>query len=231
MTTYPSSLMVTIYRLCQWNGFVYNEEQYPTQLLLSFRAHAVSTSDPQHFAASGIHDAVVFSVTGRCFPDQDDNLQVQFSIRYNKEYSTQYFRGVLDDSLAISGTVGWEEDPTTHAHRFFLKNTPAGRYLRYRPSPLEPTTNKAQALWKYATSAVLHRIRRQRWTWTYINERREIRLRYIELSIRFSVYGHSPNRKELAEWTEYKRAVSPIDASFFRILRDAQLKTIPTQCV
>lgn len=199
--------------------------------MLSFRAHAVSPSDPQRFVATGIHDTVTFNLNGRCFPDQDGNLQIRFCVRYNKEYSTQYFSGLLDDSLAITGTVGWEEDPATHDHRFFLKAAPAGRYLRYRPSPKELSGNKPRALWKYATSAVLHCVRRQRWTWTYINERRETRLRYIELSIRFSVYGHSPNSKELAEWTAYKRAVSPIDASFFRILRDAQLKTIPSQYV
>ena len=197
--------------------------------MLSFRAHAVSASDPQRFVASGIHDAITFAVAGRCWTNQDGNLQLTFSVKYSKEYSTQYFSGVLDDSLAISGTVGWEEDPATHDHRFFLKTVPAGRYLRYRPSPQELTGNKARALWTYATSAVLHRIRRQRWTWTYINERRETRLRYIELSIRFSVYGHSPNADELVEWTALKRAVSPLDASFFRILRDARLKTIPAQ--
>ena len=156
-------------------------------------------------------------------------IQVRFSVHYSKEYSTQYFSGVLDDNLDVTGTVGWEEDPATHGGRFFLKNNPAGRYLRFRPSPMELEENKARALWNYALSAVLHRIRRQRWTWSYINERRETRQRYIELSIRFSVYGHSPNAEELAEWTKYKRAVGPLDASFFRILRDSRLKTIPSQ--
>lgn len=199
--------------------------------MLSFRAHAVSLSDPQRFHASGIHDTIPFTVKGRCFQDQDGVLQVRFSVHYNKEYSAQYFAGVLDDSLDVLGSVGWEEDPATHDSRFFLKNTPAGRYLRFRPSPAELQANQPRALWNYALSAVVHRIRRQRWTWSYINERRETRQRYIELSIRFSVYGHSPDEEELAEWTTHKRAVSPLDASFFRILRDSRLKTIPTQCV
>jgi hypothetical protein len=218
-------------RLAEWNGFIFSNEQYPTQLMLSFRAHAVSVSDPQRFNASGIHDTIPFSVKGGCFQDQDGVLQVRFSVRYSKEYSTQYFSGILNDNLDIVGTIGWDEDEKTHDHHFFLKNTPAGRYLRFRPSPAELRECKARALWNYALSAVLHRIRRQRWTWSYINERRETRQRYIELSIRFSVYGHSPSPEELVEWTKYKRAVSPLDTSFFRILRDSRLKTIPSQYV
>jgi hypothetical protein len=218
------------YRLGEWNGFIYTEDQYPSQLMVSFRIHAVPTN-PECFTASGMHDGVTFQVSGTCSVDNDGELQVKFSIRYSKEYSTQYFSGHLDHTGTIVGTEGWEEEEKFHDHQFFLKRHLAKRFLRYRPKPLELKENKARALWKFAINSSLHHIRRQNWTWEYILERREIRMRYIELSIRYTAYGHRPNEVELAEWTDLMRSVAPIDASFFRILREHQLKTIPNQYI
>ncbi|KAI0701233.1 hypothetical protein BC835DRAFT_271177 [Cytidiella melzeri] len=212
--------------LGEWNGYVYTEDQYPSQLMVSFRIHAVP-SNPEYFTASGMHDGVTFQVSGRCTLVDEREVQVRFSIRYSKEYSTQYFSGYLDASGTIAGTEGWEEDEQSHDHRFFLKRQLAKRFLRYRPLPSELQEHKARALWKFAINAAIHHIRRQNWTWEYILERRETRMRYIELSIRYTAYGHRPNETELAEWTNLLRNVAPIDASFFRILREHQLKTIP----
>ncbi|GJE96219.1 hypothetical protein PsYK624_124130 [Phanerochaete sordida] len=213
--------------LLEWNGFVYDGQHYPTQLMLSFHAHAVSTSDPQRFRATGMHNGVPFKLAGRCFQDQDNKLHVRFSVAYAREYHTQHFCGRLDDNLDIVGSAGGEADPATHEARFFLKAVPAARYLRFRPSPAERAAGGARALWKYALDAAVHRIRRQRLAWSFIDERRELGMRYIEMSISFEVYGHSPSTEELAEWTRCKREVTAIDASFFRVLRDARLKTIP----
>lgn len=196
--------------------------------MVSFRIHATS-SDNESFTASGMHDGVTFQVSGRCSLDAHGTLSIRFSIKYSREYSPQYFSGYLDSSGSIVGTEGWEEDEEVHDHKFFLKRHLARRFLRYRPPPSELEKNKARALWKFATGAALHHVRRQNWTWDYINERREMRQRYIELSIRFTAYGHRPNKAELVEWADLQRSVAPIDASFFRILREHQLKTIPNQ--
>ena len=56
-----------------------------------------------------------------------------------------------------------------------------------------------------------------------------MRVKYIELSTRFSVYGHKPDEEELVEWTAHLRQVLAVDASFYRILRDLKLKTTPLQ--
>ena len=217
-------------RLGEWNGYVYNEERYPSQLMLSFRIHAIPP-DSESFAASGMHDGITFQVLGKCNLGTDGSLRIRFSIRYSKEYSMQYFSGYLDDAGSIVGTAGWEEDQELHEQKFLMKRYLARRFLRYRPTPSELRENKFRALWKFATSAVLHHVRRHNWSWTYFNERREMRQRYIELSIRFTAYGHRPSKVELAEWTNLQRSVVPVDASFFRILREYQLKTIPNQSV
>lgn len=176
-----------------------------------------------------MHDGVTFQVAGKCSIDDDGGLRVKFSIQYSKEYSSQYFSGHLDVTGTIVGTEGWDEDDHFHDHQFFLKRHLSKRFLRYRPLPSELRENKARALWQFALNAALHHVRRHRWTWEYILERRETRIRYIELSIRYTAYGHRPNEAELAEWTNLMRNVLPIDASFFRILREHQLKTIPNQ--
>ena len=215
-------------RLGEWNGYVYTEDQYPSQLMVSFRIHAMPSTS-ELFTASGMHDGVTFQVSGRCAIDNEGVLRITFSIQYNKEFSTQYFSGYLDNTGMMVGTEGWDEDGRLHNHRFFLKRNLSKRFFRYLPSPSELRENKYRALWKFAISAALHYVRRSRWTWEYILERRETRIRYIEASIRYTTYGHRPNEAELAEWTDLMRNVSPIDASFFRILREYQLKTIPNQ--
>ncbi|PSS05479.1 hypothetical protein PHLCEN_2v3761 [Hermanssonia centrifuga] len=212
--------------LGEWNGFVYNEDQYPAQLMTSFQAHAVP-SDPLGFRASGIHDGVSFELSGRCHQGGDRTIKLTFIIRYSREYRPQYFTGYLDRSGSIVGTEGWEADECSHSNQFILKRLPA-RLLCYRPSPMKFEKNKARALWKYAIDVVLHEVRRHYWTWSYFSERRERRLRYIELSIRFSAYGHLPNERELVEWLIYKQSVLAVDASFYRILRDERLKIIPS---
>ncbi len=195
--------------------------------MTSFQAHAVP-SDPLGFRASGIHDGVSFELSGRCHQGGDRTIKLTFIIRYSREYRPQYFTGYLDRSGSIVGTEGWEADESSHSNQFILKRLPA-RLLCYRPSPMKFEKNKARALWKYAIDVVLHEVRRHYWTWSYFSERRETRLRYIELSIRFSAYGHLPNERELAEWLIYKQSVLAVDASFYRILRDERLKIIPSQ--
>lgn len=197
--------------------------------MLSFRAHARSVSDPQHFVATGIHDTVSFDISGRCWTDHEGLTRVQFSVKFRKQYSTQYFAGHLEDNVTLVGTVGYDECPESHNQQFLLKNGVARRHLRFRPSPNELSQDKSRALWGFATQAVLHDVRRQRWTWSYMKERQDLRTRYIELSMRLAVYGRTPSPEDLHEWTECMRAVSPVDASFFRILRDTRLKTIPRQ--
>ncbi|KAI0090196.1 hypothetical protein BDY19DRAFT_887919 [Irpex rosettiformis] len=212
--------------LGEWNGYIYTEDQYPSQLMVSFRVHAVP-SNSELFTASGMHDGVTFQVTGKCTVGQEGEVRMRFSIQYSREYSAQYFSGRLDQSGTIIGTEGWDEDERSHDHQFFLKRHLSKRFIRYLPLPSEIQDNKARALWKFAINAALYHVRRSRWTWEYILERRETRIRYIEASIRYTTYGHRPNEVELAEWTSLMRNVLPIDASFFRILREHQLKTIP----
>ncbi|KAJ3537236.1 hypothetical protein NM688_g6718 [Phlebia brevispora] len=211
----------------EWNGYVCTDTQYPVQLMTSFRLKP-EPADNRAFRAAGIYDGVSFELLGRCRPSrsQPGQINVAFVIRYAREYSTQHFSGFLDTDGSLVGTEGWEEDPQSHTSRFIFKRVPA-RVISHRPPPSEFHNNRAKALWKYATRAVLNEVRRWLWSWKYFEERREVRLRYIELSTRFSAYGHKPNEQEELEWTDHRRRVLAVDASFYRILRDERLKIIP----
>lgn len=57
------------------------------------------------------------------------------------------------------------------------------KYRKYRPNDEEFETNAGRARLKYVGTAILSTIRQRRrqWTWKYFAERRDDRLKYVEL--------------------------------------------------
>lgn len=57
------------------------------------------------------------------------------------------------------------------------------QYRKYRPNQVEFKENRAKALLKYAGTAILTGVqeRRRKWTWEYFAERRDDRLKYVDL--------------------------------------------------
>ena len=57
------------------------------------------------------------------------------------------------------------------------------QYQKYRPPAEELQKNRPRALLQFATTAILDEVqeRKRKWTWTYFAERRDDRLRYVDL--------------------------------------------------
>lgn len=212
--------------LGEWNGFVYSRVEYPLFLMTSFVAYP-STMSIYDFEARGMHYGASYRLYGTC-GDVDGHIRVTFSIHYSLEFRSKYFSGYLMDNMTITGTEGWASDPSTHQYRFVLKRIPA-TYLCFRPPPVQFRRDRVKALWRFACSAALHIARTRLWSWSLFAQRRRTRRSLIEYDIRnYTSYGRPLDAEERARWTLQRGSITAVDASFYRYIRDKELRLVPT---
>lgn len=60
------------------------------------------------------------------------------------------------------------------------------QYSKYRPPPEEYAADPAKARWKFALKAIGSEVhdRHRRWTWDYLKERRDKRIKYVDLYVK-----------------------------------------------
>lgn len=215
------------FSLGEWNGFVYSRTEYPIFLMTSFVAYPSSTAGCE-FEARGMHYGASYHLQGTCSQTEGQPIHINFSIHYSLEFRSKYFSGYLRDDMTITGTKGWTQDPSTHQYRFILKKIPA-HLICFRPRPTEFRRNRIAALWKFALSAALHMARMGLGSWSLFAERRQTRRSVIEYDIRnYTSYGRPLDAEERAQWTLQRGSITAIDASFYRYIRDMQLRLVPT---
>jgi vacuolar protein sorting-associated protein 13A/C len=66
----------------------------------------------------------------------------------------------------------------------FYRRTHA--YHKFRPPEIEMKENPARARLKFALNAIMAEVhdRNRRWTWEYLSERRDIRVKYVEVYVK-----------------------------------------------
>jgi vacuolar protein sorting-associated protein 13A/C len=93
-------------------------------------------------------------------------------------------------------------------------------YYKYRPPEEEYEANPAKARWKYALRAISSEVheRRRRWTWTYFAERRDKRIKYVDLYVKKLALPEGQNLppEDEAALAELERGLSYEDIRFFR---------------
>ncbi|KAJ3551176.1 hypothetical protein NM688_g4862 [Phlebia brevispora] len=97
-------------------------------------------------------------------------------------------------------------------------------YHKYRPSLKEFEEDRAKALLKFATTAILDEVRerRRKWSWAYFAERRDDRHRYVELFKKKELGPLVPGDTAMLEALEKK--LSYEDIRFYRSIARSQLK-------
>ncbi|KAJ3842350.1 vacuolar protein sorting-associated protein 13 [Lentinula raphanica] len=98
------------------------------------------------------------------------------------------------------------------------------QYRKYRPSDDEFRTNAARARLKYAGTAILENVRQRRrqWTWQYFAERRDDRLKYVELFQKKVLNATSPPDIQTLQSLEKK--LSYEDLRFYRSIARSRLR-------
>ncbi|KAI8995643.1 vacuolar protein sorting-associated protein 13 [Trametes punicea] len=98
------------------------------------------------------------------------------------------------------------------------------QYQKYRPPLEELEKDRARALLKFATTAILDEVRerRRRWTWEYFAERRDDRHRYVDLFKRKHLGPLPP--QDIAMLEALERTLSYEDLRLYRSIARSQLR-------
>ncbi|TBU21891.1 hypothetical protein BD311DRAFT_869699 [Dichomitus squalens] len=207
--------------LGHWSGFCAQGDQYPSQSMLSLDID-VSPSNPKRFQCKGTApNGTNWELTGEQEISQDGTMQYSFSIKYAARFSTQNFCGELDETgTMLSGSWGYNDKPFT----FMLKRLPSD-LMRFYPSPKELAENKAQALWRFVTSAVRAQVQLKMRSWTSLRERWQTGQRYIELIMSRETRELTPG--ETVDLAMCQRSMTPEEARLYQIFRDMRERSIP----
>ena len=192
--------------------------------MVSVYLHA-SETDPHAFQGTGPYLGTTVTTTGTWDYDCDGHLTFNFKREFAREYGDEFYAGRLEGDTLV-GTIGWDDNTSTHENLFILKRTPAA-IMCYHPAPKEFRENKARALWKFATQAVRARVLRERYSWEHFARRRDLRNIFIATEFRMYHYGRSLSDDELALRRDMRQGLTMIDAIFISSIFDYQLRMVP----
>ena len=211
-----------------WNGFFYNDENYPYQKtwMVSFIAH-VDNAAENTFKAEGYWGGIYFTIDGSCSEALDDgDIPAKFAIRFPG--GANYFLGHVKPTGELSGTGGWDSDYTDERLKFVFRRTPP-EVMRLRPSPNDLAVDdqtRRRLLWDFAIRAVCAQVRRDSWSWSYFAERRQTRQNQMELDLRTMRYGRFLDAEEQERHRKGLLAMSSRDSNFYRLHLDHRYQTI-----
>lgn len=98
--------------------------------------------------------------------------------------------------------------------RVVIKKGSSPDIMQFYPRPSELQGNKASALWRFAISAVLHDIRRRRFSWGFLKERRDRKHLLASLLLAESRNG-SLHADDAVERVRLANATIPADLHYF----------------
>ncbi|CAK5278366.1 unnamed protein product [Mycena citricolor] len=213
-----------------WHGYYYFASDPRCSLagMLSFTLLPnPSEGTIQHFTASDRANNADFTIEGQC---DLSTLRINFKRSFRARLQAQYYHGTWDPEAEIlSGSAGFTDDPEDDVVTFVFRRL-SPRYMAMAPTPAELQANRPRALWRFAIEAVLEDIRRERWSWSYFKERRNRRLRFLELFTRSGsgkkTYGPPFTEAEDGEFSQLKHRLTTADSRFYHSLGDRQLRRI-----
>ncbi|KAL1940585.1 hypothetical protein VTO73DRAFT_8020 [Trametes versicolor] len=204
-----------------WNGFPFEESEYPARGMLSLRFH-YSDKEGENFMGSGVEfDGDRYTISGTCEVDEAGQVSMSFSMTYGD--LVIYYSARLLDEFTLEGWRGYEPDQLDD-WQFVLKKVPAEQMF-FRPSPkVLRSSDRPRKLWQYAISTIVHDIRRKNWSWSYFALRRDARKRYVRL---FAVSYGRLMPYEAEEWILARLLCTAKDARFYHSLTERFNRIFP----
>jgi hypothetical protein len=165
-----------------------------------------------------------FEIAGTVKPFEGGKMRVDLKINYAAMWLGINMTGCFDqDENSLRGTISMSDGTRGE---FVFKRDPD--FVRLYPAP---STVDARARWKFATAAVLDRIRRQSWSPSYILGRIKNRKRYMRLAIRDEYYRRPLDDNETDEYDDLLSSLDENNAWFYASLINIKLSEVPIQYV
>jgi len=171
---------------------------------------------------SGYHKT--YTITGNTGPLEGGRIRVDLKISYLALWLDISMTGYFD--LEENSLKGITTTSDGTPGEFVFKRDP--EYVRLYPAP---ATVDAEARWKFATTAILDRIRQRSWSPSYILGRITDGKRYMQLAIRDEYYGQELNDDEVDEYNDLLSSLYESDARFYASLINIKLSKVPIQYV
>ena len=221
----PWVKLTGVNRLGMYYGFVYANYRLlgPMMKLTLDRG-----SEEDSIVASGAHYfsgyQKTYTLTGTTGALESGKIRVDLKISYRAMWSEISMAGYFDlEENSIRGTLAMSNG---NQGEFVFKRDPD--LVRLYPVP---STIDAKARWRFATTVILDRIRRQSWSPSYILKRIRDGKRYMELAIRASYYGKLVEDDELDEYYDLLASLYEADSRFYFSLINIKLSKVPIQYV
>ena len=204
----PQAKLTEVDRLGTYHGFIYEGEK-PAGPMRSWTLNR--GSEENSIVASGTHYQSAYSkpytLTGTTGPLEGGKMSVELRVS-SDGWQDITMTGHFDpEENSLRGAATWEYGPPGE---FVFKRDPD--FVRLYPAP---STIDARARWKFATTAILDRIRRQSWSTSNILERIKNGKRYMELAIKDKHSGKKLDDDELDEYCDLLSSLYEADAQFY----------------
>ena len=212
-------------RLGTYYGFLYQDEK-PFGPMIKWTLNR--GSEENLIVASGTNYnggyQKTYTLTGTTGPVEGGKMRVDLKINYASMWLSISMTGYFD--FAENSLRGTMTKSNGTPGEFVFKREPD--FIRLYPAP---STNGAGARWKFATTAVLDRIRQQSWSPSYILKRIKDGKRYMKLAIRDKYHGKKLNGDETDEYNRLLSSLYESDARFYASLINIELSKVPIQYV
>ncbi|KAJ7291115.1 hypothetical protein C8J57DRAFT_1458070 [Mycena rebaudengoi] len=204
-----------------WHGFTYlpaTGQPFAGMISMVLKPTAID-GDKQRFTATARANGVNFTVTGEAqASDSPGVVTLSFQRSFRTRFPTQYYTGKWDAATdTLQGTLGPEEDVSTHGHAFIFKRIEPEN-MCFAPLPPEIAEGKARALWAVCDCGG------KRWSWAFFKERRDNRKRFIELYIRGTQFGAPLSQEEWNEWSRVTKTFTTADCRFYHSLAEQKIQ-------
>lgn len=212
-------------RLGTYYGFIY-EGVEPLAPMMKWTLNRGSKENSIVSSGTNYHSGYykTFTVTGTAEPLEDGKMQVDLKIDYAFMWLGVTMKGYFDpEENSLKGTATLSDGSPGG---FVFKRDPD--LVRFYPAP---STINAKNRWKFATTAILDRIRRESWSASYILKRIQDGKRYMELAIRDDYYGQGLDDDETKEYNELISSLYDNNARFYASLINVKLSKVTIQYV
>lgn len=171
-----------LFSLGRWNGVQISEDGAILPMI-TFYFHASEVDDSETYKANSIMaDGTDYNIFGEYATKEDGTVVYLFTQQSVARWKTTYWTGLLEDEgETFSGKWGYGKDQQPYT--FVFKRVPP-KVLADRPHAREFAENRVKALWKFALTAVRNQVRRRLFSWSYLEERRDVRKEYLSLLLK-----------------------------------------------
>jgi hypothetical protein len=221
----PWVKLTGVNRLGMYYGFIYVNDRLLGPMM---KWTLDRGSEENTIAASGAHYfsgyQKAYTLTGTTGALESGKMPVDLKISYRALWSEISMTGYFDlEENSVRGTLTMSNG---NRGEFVFKRDPD--LVRLYPVP---STIDTKARWRFATTVILDRIRRQSWSPSYILKRIKDGKRYMELAIRDSYYGKLVEDDEMDEYCDLLASLYEADSRFYASLINIKLSKVPIQYV